>query len=533
VRERFHRLVPEGARGLHREGQERAEVTAAFELTTGTLVAGRFRLVKQLGEGGMGAVWYAQHTGLGTGCALKFIHQDVAGDAGVRARFEREAKVAASMKSPHVVTMLDYGVWEGVPYIAMEFLEGEDLGQRLGRVGRLSPQETASIVAQVARALTKAHGAGLVHRDLKPENVYVVRDDDHEIVKVLDFGVAKTQVPLAGAGHTRTGAMLGTPCYMSPEQAQGTKAVDHRADLWSLAVIAYRCLVGALPFDSEALGDLLMKIMVHPLPVPSHRAPGLPPAFDAWWARGAARDPAQRFQSAKELSEALGQALGVTAPPLGRTPAPVDEVAGTEPTYLAGGSHPGPMVTPPGLGGSAPALTPHPATVAHPTPVGSPALEPTIQSEPGRMQYPGVLPPVPQHATHAMSPAARTFDGRAPRGWGGAMAAAVAVGAAVLGLAAFLLLRRGDDPGPGDAAAVEAAPQATAPPSASPTASAPEPAVVAEEPAPEPAPTAAKTAAASPPRPAAAPPPPRTGKVVVAPPAAPPRTGKVVIAPPK
>jgi serine/threonine-protein kinase len=329
--------------------------------------------------------------------------------------------------------------------------------------------------------------------------------------------------------------MLGTPCYMSPEQAQGTKAVDHRADLWSLAVIAYRCLVGALPFDSEALGDLLMKIIVQPLPVPSQRAPELPPAFDTWWARGAARDPAQRFQSAKELSEALAQALGMAPPALGRTPVPVEHAPGTEPTYLAGGSQPGPMATP-ALGGVARAVTPHPATVAHGGPAAAVALEPT-QSDPGRLQYPGVLPPPPQHATHSMSPAARTFDGRAPRGRGGALVAAVAVGAGVLGLAAFLLLGRGADAGSTDAGGVvEAAPQATAPaaaPTPSPSAPAPEPVVVAEEPAPEAAPTPAKTAAAVAPRPAAPAAPPRTGKVVVAPPPAPPRTGKVVIAPPR
>src|SRR5262249_4544677 len=155
----------------------------------------------------------------------------------------------------------------------MEYLEGEDLAHRLHRSGRLSPRETVAIVGQIARALTKAHAAGLVHRDLKPENVFIVRDDDAELVKVLDFGIAKAQTPTLDHHMTRTGAILGTPHYMSPEQAQGTKTLDHRADLWSLAVISYRSVVGALPFQSDALGDLLMRIIVHPLPVPSHVAP--------------------------------------------------------------------------------------------------------------------------------------------------------------------------------------------------------------------------------------------------------------------
>src|SRR5262249_15080983 len=157
-----------------------------------------------------------------------FIHAEVLATPGVKARFEREAKIAAQLRSPHVVQVLDYGIWEGAPYIAMEYLDGEDLGHRLHRVGRLTARETVGVVGQIARALGKAHAAGLVHRDLKPENVFLVRDDEGELVKVLDFGIAKSQTPTLD-GMTRTGAIMGTPHYMSPEQAQGTKSVDHRA----------------------------------------------------------------------------------------------------------------------------------------------------------------------------------------------------------------------------------------------------------------------------------------------------------------
>ncbi len=279
----------------------------------GTLVAERFRLVRPLSKGGMGAVWLAEHTGLDVPCAIKFIQAEAKDSAEVRQRFEREAKLSAQLRSPHVVHVLDHGVWEETPYIAMEFLEGEDLEDRIERVGRLGAAETASIAAQVARALTRAHAAGLVHRDLKPANIFLAHDDDREIVKVLDFGIAKDSTPRMPTGsNTKTGSLIGTPAYMSPEQAQGTKRVDHRSDLWALAVVVYECLTGELPFQSEALGDLLLKIMVSPLPVPSQIAP-VPPGFDGWWARAASRDPEGRFQSAKELADSLIVALGVSS----------------------------------------------------------------------------------------------------------------------------------------------------------------------------------------------------------------------------
>jgi serine/threonine-protein kinase len=284
---------------------------AQVTLTENTVIAGRFRLIRQLGQGGMGSVWLAHHITLDVECALKFIHADAAALDEVRSRFEREARAAARLRSPHIVQILDHGEWEGLPYIAMELLLGEDLSTRLERRIRLTAKETAEIVAQVARALTRAHAADLVHRDLKPANLFLVPDDDREIVKVLDFGIAKSTSALEASGlTTRTGALLGTPAYMSPEQAQGTKKVDHRTDLWSLAVIAFECLTGQRPFDSPALGDLLMQIMTNPLPVPSQFAP-VPRGFDAFWARAAARDPDARYQSAKELADALAEALDV------------------------------------------------------------------------------------------------------------------------------------------------------------------------------------------------------------------------------
>jgi eukaryotic-like serine/threonine-protein kinase len=282
------------------------------KIEEGIIVAGRFRLGTKLGQGGMGSVWRAMQIGLDTPCAVKFLDVALENHPEMLARFEREAKAAAALRSPHVVAIIDHALWEGVPFIAMELLDGESLGDRLTRVGRLSPSETYRIFTDVCRALTKAHQLGIVHRDLKPDNIFIVKDDDREIAKVLDFGIAKT-TGLEASSKTRTGAMLGTPYYMSPEQAQGTRAVDFRSDLWAMGVIAYQCLTGKLPFESEALGDLLMKIILSPLPVPSTVA-DVPPGFDAWWTKAASRDAAQRFASAKELIGALADALGIDSP---------------------------------------------------------------------------------------------------------------------------------------------------------------------------------------------------------------------------
>jgi len=282
-----------------------------LELKEGAVIANRFRLDRMLGRGGMGSVWLAQHIGLDIACAVKFIHADSASNPEARSRFEREARAAAQLKTPNVVQILDYGVFEETPYIAMELLVGEPLSARLQRRGKLEASEAFRIISQIGRALTKAHAAGIVHRDLKPENVFLVPDEEGEIAKVLDFGVAKKTLGLTDS-NTKTGALLGTPFYMSPEQAQGTKAVDSRSDVWSLAVLTFRCMTGELPFRSEALGDLLIKIVLQPIPMPSHVARGIAPSFDRWWERAAQRDPDRRFQTAKELVDALAPALGLT-----------------------------------------------------------------------------------------------------------------------------------------------------------------------------------------------------------------------------
>jgi eukaryotic-like serine/threonine-protein kinase len=281
----------------------------------GTVVADKYRLTRMLGRGGMGAVWEGVHVDLGTRVAVKFIDEAHASSDELRQRFVNEAKAAARLRSKHVVQVYDQGVLaDGRPYIVMEFLAGEPLDARLDRVGRLPIADTATVLLQVARALSRAHESGVVHRDLKPENVFLVWDDeDHmDVAKVVDFGIAKfTDTGDGTSSSTRTGAVLGTPHFMSPEQARGLRTVDRRTDLWALGVIAYRCVVGELPFEGVAVGDLLVKVCTEEPVPPSARADGVPPELDGWMARALAKDPDARFQTAQELAEAFCAVAGL------------------------------------------------------------------------------------------------------------------------------------------------------------------------------------------------------------------------------
>ncbi|MFI5309394.1 MAG: serine/threonine-protein kinase [Polyangiales bacterium] len=307
------------------------------------VIAGRYRIEAKLGQGGMGSVWRAQHLTLRSPVAIKLIDPALAQSEDSVARFLREAQAAASLRSPHVVQILDHGVDQGVPYIAMELLEGESLADRLLRTTKLSPADTARIMTHVARAMGRAHEAGIVHRDLKPDNVFLVRNDDEEIAKVLDFGIAKaTTKSFDVTTGTRTGAMLGTPYYMSPEQVEGSKAIDHRTDLWAMAVIAFECLTGVRPFESDTLGALLLQICTKPILVPSEHA-AVPPGFDAWFARATQRVPAERFQSAREMVDALRVALAEAGSPQPVLPTPPQ---GTPRTLTASGAAAAPLTAP-------------------------------------------------------------------------------------------------------------------------------------------------------------------------------------------
>jgi eukaryotic-like serine/threonine-protein kinase len=283
---------------------------------TTELVAGKYQLLGMIGRGGMGSVWEGRHITLGTRVAIKFIETDHASSVEARQRFDNEARAAATIQSKYAIQIFDHGVLaDGKPYIVMEFLSGEPLDKRLERLRALPLQDAAHILHQVAKGLGRAHERGIIHRDLKPENIFLVRDEDEggEIAKVLDFGIAKmTSDSMAISNSTKTGAILGTPYYMSPEQARGLKNIDHRSDIWSFAVIAFRCVTGRLPFDGESVGDLLVKICVSPLPRPSEINPNLPQTFDGWFSRCLDREPMNRFPTVQEASMSLLQLSGIT-----------------------------------------------------------------------------------------------------------------------------------------------------------------------------------------------------------------------------
>jgi serine/threonine-protein kinase len=295
-----------------------------------SVLAGRYRLERQLGKGGMGSVWLAEHLALRSWVAVKLMDPAIAATPEGAERFRREAQAAASLRSAHVVQVLDYGLHETTPFLVMELLQGESLAGCLEREKRLTPERTLAIMTQVARALGRAHAAGIVHRDLKPDNVFLVREDDQELVKILDFGIAKTPQSQFGGMGTRTGVTMGTPYYMSPEQVEGKRAVDFRTDLWAMAVITCECMTGIRPFDGSTFGELLLNICARPIAPPSSQGLMLR-GFDEWFAKATNRDAEQRFASAQDLANSLrdvvtgaagAHAFSAPLAPAGHLPAP-------------------------------------------------------------------------------------------------------------------------------------------------------------------------------------------------------------------
>jgi serine/threonine protein kinase len=282
--------------------------SASALVAPGAIVAGKYRLDAIVGEGGMGSVWSATHTGLGQAVAIKFISKEFVTSPEALRRFDAEAKAAAQLRSRHVVQVYDNGTLEdGTPYIAMELLRGESVYARVHRAGPVPLQEAVEILWQCCKALGRAHAAGIVHRDIKPDNIFLSQsqDDDAPVAKVLDFGIAKFAASPNDHGATRTGAVLGTPLYMSPEQARGLKTIDHRTDLYSLGLVAYTMLTGNLAFSGESFGDLLLQICTAPLPSLRAGAPWLPAGMEGWFARACARDPKDRYATAQDFADGL------------------------------------------------------------------------------------------------------------------------------------------------------------------------------------------------------------------------------------
>jgi hypothetical protein len=316
----------------------RMTLAPVLQLAPGLVVAGKYRLEAPLARGGMGSVWTARHVELGVPVAVKFLDASYAEDPSARTRFAREARAAATLKNRHIVDVRDYGVDGGVPYLVMELLRGQDLGARLRRVRRLSVQTTAALFGQLGRALRGAHEMGLVHRDLKPSNIFLAQDDDEEVVKILDFGIAKDNRAALSGEVTRTGELVGSPYYMSPEQIRGTKDIDARSDIWALGVIAFRCLTGAPPFEGDNVGAILGRVLADPIPVATQVAPDLPAAIDGFFARCLVRDRDQRFPSVRDMAAALTAVAGApSAAEPGSAPDPeARPVTGSRPGALPG-----------------------------------------------------------------------------------------------------------------------------------------------------------------------------------------------------
>jgi serine/threonine protein kinase len=273
---------------------------------------GNYVATAVIGRGGMGTVYLALHPGIGREVAIKVLRPELGADQQLLTRFLNEARAANAIRHPNIIEILDSGTTEaGVSYLVMELLEGEPLVTRMQRLGWLQPPDALEIARQIASALGAAHAKKIVHRDLKPDNLFLIPSPEptnptRERVKVLDFGIAKLQPTIRGDSlRTRTGMLMGTPIYMSPEQCLGTRDVDHRTDIYALGVILFEMLTSRPPFVSEGFGDLVNMHINKPPPVPSSLRPGLPPALDALVARMLAKRPEDRVASMGELEPQL------------------------------------------------------------------------------------------------------------------------------------------------------------------------------------------------------------------------------------
>ncbi|MGC4000663.1 MAG: serine/threonine-protein kinase [Anaeromyxobacter sp.] len=284
------------------------------QIALGSVLAGKYRITREIGRGGMAAVYEAENLGLGKRVAVKVLAAELTTSRVVRERFLREARASAAVRSPYICDVYDVGEFDNRPFLVMELLEGESLYDRMTRVRRLDIPITLKIMTQTAKGLAKAHSAGIVHRDLKPENLFLTRNEEGEIItKLLDFGLAKfyaTSDGPAQARLTREGALFGTPAYMSPEQAKGRGEVDHRSDLWALGCITYECLTGHTVWNvDQGVAMILAQVANAQIPLPSKLRPDLPPAFDKWLLKALQRSPEDRFQTAAQFMIALTEAL--------------------------------------------------------------------------------------------------------------------------------------------------------------------------------------------------------------------------------
>jgi eukaryotic-like serine/threonine-protein kinase len=316
--------------GLHESSE-----SCPLDQRIGQVVGDKYLIRRLLGEGGMGTVYEARHQVVGRRFAIKFLRAQFAEEAQMLARFRREAQAAGALENENIAAVTDFGsATDGSPYIVMEYLDGSDLAKLLRENGPLPVGRAVGAVIQACRGLNAAHDSGIVHRDLKPENLFVCkRGDGSDLIKVLDFGIAKLRKPdVTDDLSTETGMALGTPYYMSPEHAQGSKDIDHRTDIYALGVILYELLSGRRPHDGEGYNAAIVQIATQPpTPLQSLR-PDLPAPLHAVISRALARDPEQRFASAAELADALAPFVSANSgPSFTVMPAPVTQMAVTQP----------------------------------------------------------------------------------------------------------------------------------------------------------------------------------------------------------
>ena len=274
---------------------------------------GQYRILHKIGEGGMGTVFLAEHALIGRRAAIKVLLPALSQRRDIVDRFFNEARATTSIPDPGIVQVFDFGFHtDNSAYIVMEFLEGEPLDIRLRRLGRLSASEALRITRQAAGSLAAAHSRGIVHRDLKPDNLFMVRDPEAfngERPKILDFGIAKLNGDEPGRMRTRTGALMGTPVYMSPEQCRGSGQLDHRSDIYSLGCVLFHLIAGRPPFDMEGMGEIISAHLREPAPAPSALVQGMPPSVDELVLACLTKSPDQRFQTMSDLQAACDALL--------------------------------------------------------------------------------------------------------------------------------------------------------------------------------------------------------------------------------
>jgi serine/threonine protein kinase len=298
-------------------------MTPQVQAAAGQVVAGKYRLERVIGAGGFGRVFAARHLVLDQPVAVKIMKDHAECGVDSVKRFLREGRIIARMRSEHVTRVHDVGVLDsGAPYIVLEYLEGEDLAERLAGGGPLAVPEAVDHLLQACHALAEAHALGIIHRDLKPANLFCTRAvDGAPLTKVLDFGLAKVHAPAIGLANqslTKSQHLLGSPAYIAPEQLISPRQVDARADVWSLGVTLYELLTGCLPFDGGSAGEVCLKVMYEPaLPLPG-LAPNIPAALVALVDRCLSKEPGRRFADVAELCAALSPFGGPHAPLLFR-----------------------------------------------------------------------------------------------------------------------------------------------------------------------------------------------------------------------